>query len=195
MATQDEAAPAPAPEDRDRDASPLVRGLRTFDRGLGRLEQVLLVVLLATVVLVPVINLIGHWVGAGAIIERGDLIARYSVFAIAMIGGAFAAHHQRLLSLDLVSRKLTPRGKALLRIVLALFAVAMTVLLLSQSLLRVAEASPAPGEGGLYNRANAVTVVPIGMALLAVHLVIQAVIEIDYLARGKTAPEPEQGAV
>jgi TRAP-type C4-dicarboxylate transport system permease small subunit len=37
--------------------------------------------------------------------------------------------------------------------------------------------------------------IPVGFVLIGLHLVLHTAIELDYLRRGKTAPEPEQGAV
>lgn len=185
---------AEAPADRYADASDLVRSLRRFDRAVGLVEQAVLVVLLATVILVPLVNLGAFWATNERVFEHGDLMSRYAVFGIAMVGGAFAAHHQRLLSLDLVSKKLSAKGRAVLRVVLALFAVAMCGLMVQQSLAEHARASAVSKATGLLTDVNASLWVPIGMGLLALHLVIQAVVELDYLARGKAGPDPEQGA-
>jgi TRAP-type C4-dicarboxylate transport system permease small subunit len=175
------------PVDRFANDSPLARGLRMIDRFLGVAEQAVLVGLLFVIVLIAAATVVTH-------ISWADEAIRYGVFTMAMIGGAYATHHQRLLSMDIVSRKLPPRGRAWLRVGLAFFTLAMTIVLFRGGL-QILALQQAVHQTGKISTVAPAMFIPIGMALIATHLLLQALIELDYLRRSQTAPEPEQGAV
>ncbi|MEZ4359933.1 MAG: TRAP transporter small permease [Kofleriaceae bacterium] len=179
--------PAPASDaDRLADDSALAAALRRIDRALGRLEQAGMVLLLAVLVVVAASTVVIQ-------VSWADEAIRYGVFAMAMIGGAYATHHQRLLSMDVVSRNLGARGRAWLRVVLALFTLAMTGVLF-QGGLQIFALQGSVHQAGKIPTTVPALFIPIGMALIGLHLALQAAIELDYLRRGKLAPEPEPGA-
>jgi TRAP-type C4-dicarboxylate transport system permease small subunit len=184
------AAPAePAPAvDPHADDGPVSGLLRKIDGYLGLGEQALVVALLALVVITSITNEMGGNWG-----DDGTTVIKYSVFAIAMLAGAFAAQQRRLLSLDLVSRFLKPRPRAVLRVVLALFAIFIAAVAVWGGL-EIYDAVKGETKGFIPIKIPALFI-PIGFVLIGVHLAIQVAIEVDYLRRGKTAPEPEQGAV
>jgi TRAP-type C4-dicarboxylate transport system permease small subunit len=184
---------AASPIHRFADDSNLARSLRRFDGVIGRLEQALLFALLALVVITAVLSFVWD-IALHSSLPHNELIIRYAVFASGMVGGAYAAHHQRLLSMDLLSKQLGPRGRAVLRVVLAIFGVVTSALLLWGGLL-VYDITSAEASAELIPRSVPAIFVPIGAALIGLHLVIQSVIDLDYLRRGKLPPEPEQGAV
>lgn len=165
----------------------MARALRRLDRALASLEQLVLAALLAIIICVAVATVAVHLAWA-------DEVIRYGVFAMAMIGGAFATHHQRLLSMDVLSRTLPPRGRAALRVVLALFALGATAALFVGGLQILALQRAVSTNGFIPTEVPALCI-PVGTGLIAVHLTLGAAIELDYLARGRSAPEPEQGGV
>lgn len=182
----DDAPPQPSPPaDRFADAPPLARALARFDRALGLLEQAALAALLVLIVAVAAATVLTS-------LPWADELIRYGVFAMAMLGGAFATHHQRLMSVDVLSRTLSARARAILRLVLAAFTIAMTAVLFDGGLQIVTLQREAPQSGHLSTIYPAL-LIPVGMGLIAAHLVLQAVIELSYLAAGRLAPEPEQG--
>jgi TRAP-type C4-dicarboxylate transport system permease small subunit len=185
--------PGGPPSDRFAEDSALSGALRRIDQIIGRVEQGLLFALLAVVVLTAVLSFVWDtFLHEG--LAHSEIVIRYAVFASGMIGGAYAAHHQRLLSMDLLSKQLGPRGRAVLRVVLAVFGVVASGLLLWGGLL-VYEITAAETTTDLMPRSLPALFVPIGAGLIGLHLLVQSVIDIDYLVRGKLPPEPEQGAV
>lgn len=176
--------PPPPPGDRYSDAPPLARALVRCDKALGLVEQATLAALLLTIVTVAVATVVTP-------LPWADELIRYGVFAMAMLGGAFATHHQRLMSVDVLSRKLSPRARAALRVGLAAFTVAMTAVLFDGGLQIVGLQREAPQSGHIPTLYPAL-LIPIGMGLIATHLVLQAAIELAYLRTGRLAPEPEQ---
>lgn len=170
------------------DDGPLSAWLRRADRALGGAEQTVLFALLAAVVLTAAIaalsdRLIGIRLG-----RWWFDIVRGGTFSIAMIGAVFASHQQRHLSMDLVSRRLPPRGRLVLRVVLAVFTVAIAALLVRSGLHQLDTVGEESGDH-LISTHTMVTFLPVGAALIIAHTLLHMVIDIDYLVRGKTPPE------
>jgi TRAP-type C4-dicarboxylate transport system permease small subunit len=171
---------------------PVAGLLRRIDDRIGLGEQVVVVALLAVVVVTSISGeLLGLVRGKGWG-DDGTTIIKYSVFGIAMIAGAYATHQRRLLSLDLVSRFLKPRARAVLRIALAAFAIFIAAVTIWGGM-QIYDSVRGETHGLIPIRFPALFI-PIGFVLIGLHLLIQTAIELDYLRRGKTAPEPEQGA-
>lgn len=182
--------PGHAPPTRYPDDSKLATFLRQGDRIVGLLEQIVLVSLLATVVLVATSQTIAEKLFHDSITWSYEVV-RGSVLAIAMFGAAFATYQQRNLSMDLVSRRLPHKGRMYLRIFLALITIFITGLFLyGGELLRE------KGIEASAKLADSLTAdcMPLGAALIIFHCLIQMIIEIDYLARGKLSPEHERSA-
>jgi len=175
------------------DDGPLASWLRKADDTLGIGEQALLFGLLGAVVLTA----------AGAALSDRLLgfrlgrwwfdIVRGGTFSVAMIGAVFASHQQRHLAMDLVSRRLPPRGRLVLRVVLALFTVFVAALLVRSGLHQLDTVGEESGEH-LISTHSIVMFMPIGAGLIIAHTILHMVIDIDYLARGKTPPERMRSA-
>jgi TRAP-type C4-dicarboxylate transport system permease small subunit len=170
------------------DDGPLSARLRRFDTRIGQLEQIALVALLATVVATAA----GH-----ALLERfihvrlpfKDDVIRGGTFAIAMLGAAFASHQARHLSMDLISRRLSPRARLFLKVILAAFTVGIVLLLIRAGLHNVTNEKGFAPEDKLITRVRIAYLIPIGGALIIGHTVLHAIIDIDYILRRKTPPE------
>jgi len=162
-----------------------------FDDGLGHAERV--VIALTFLVLISV-GFYRTFVDL-AFNERPPWaieLIKVSVFAIAMLGAAYATHLKRNFSLDLVSRFLPPRGRAYLRIGINLLtAGAAGLLYWGGELVR-------EGLKKGHESHEVVPVwligwfVPIAAILIIIHVLAHTVIEVGYLADGRIAPEPEQ---
>jgi TRAP-type C4-dicarboxylate transport system permease small subunit len=170
------------------DDGPFSAKVRKVDDLVGRVEQVVLVTILAAIVLT----------GAGhALLEKfahiripfKDDVVRAGTFAIAMIGGAFASHQAKHLSMDLLSRRFSPRNRLFLKVVLGLFAVFVLILLIRSGLHNIENEKQFLQEDKLISRVKVAWLIPIGGALMILHTVLHTIIDIDYLARHKTPPE------
>jgi TRAP-type C4-dicarboxylate transport system permease small subunit len=115
-------------------------------------------------------------------------IVRGGTFSIAMIGAVFASHQQRHLAMDLVSRRLPPRGRLMLRVVLALFTVLVASLLVRSGLHQLDTVGEEGGEH-LISTHTIVMFMPVGAVLIIVHTLLHMVIDIDYLVRRKLPGE------
>jgi TRAP-type C4-dicarboxylate transport system permease small subunit len=100
----------------------------------------------------------------------------------------FASHQQRHLAMDLVSRRLPPRGRLALRVVLAGFTVFVAALLVRSGFHQLATVGEESGEH-LISTHTIVMFMPIGAGLIIVHTILHMVIDLEYLARGKALPE------
>lgn len=172
------------------DDGPLARRVRQIDRWLGRVEQIALVALLATVMLTAGGHALLDRFGVYRI-EMKDEIVRAGTFAIAMLGAAFASHQGRHLSMDLVSRRLSPRARLVLKVILALFTIAI-VLLVVRSGLHLIDREK--GAEQLLSTKRIALLIPLGGALIIAHTILHTIIDVDYLVRRKTPPERMRSA-
>ncbi len=171
---------------------PVARVVRTIDWGIGLAEQVLLFVLLTFLVVVSLVWFLTESF-TDKPLENASYDIRYTVFLMAMVGGAFATHHRRLLSMDIVSRLVSPRVRAWVRVVTSTFALLMAGLFARYGWY-IYETTSAEKNTAHWMPAIAATgAMFLGTALITVHLLLHTVIDLDYLFRGKVPPEPEGG--
>ncbi len=161
-------------------------GLRKFDRGLGLVEQALLFMILTAVVLSASAQAIGSKLFHHSFEWSFDVV-RDGVFAIAMLGAAFASHQQRHLAMDLLSNRLTPRGKLVLRVALGLFTMAIVAILVRAGLHLQAQVAKSGGHH-MISMGTIAYLVPGGAALIILHSAIHTAIDADYLVRNKLPP-------
>jgi TRAP-type C4-dicarboxylate transport system permease small subunit len=168
---------------------PFAKAVRRFDTYLAKTEQVVLLAILAAVVVM----------GAGyALAEKlahyhvpyKDDVMRAGTFAIAMLGGAFATHQLKHLSMDLVSRRLSARSRLVLRIVLTLFMIGILLLAIRAGLHYIAQERTVPTQPGkLFSTVQVAWLFPIATTLIIVHAAVSVALDVDYLRRGKVPPE------
>jgi TRAP-type C4-dicarboxylate transport system permease small subunit len=170
------------------DDSPGARGLRVVDRALGVAEQVVLFVLLAAVVVTAAAAALSDRLLHIPLGRWWFDIVRSGTFSIAMIGAVFATHQRRHLAMDLVSRRLPPRGRLILRIALAVFTMFIAGVLARSGLHQLDKMGEESGDH-LISTHTIVTLLPAGAALIILHTLLHMVIDIDYLVRGKLPPE------
>lgn len=181
------AAPMLYPDD-----GPLARPLRRFDDLLGRLEQGFVFGLLALVVVVASAAALHDRFASEHMGRWWHYIVRGGTFATAMFAAVFATQQQRHLAMDLVSRRLTPRGRLVLGVALKLLTIGVALLLFQSGLHQreVAGGSESLNLFGLHIiDADIVTTISIGAALIALHSLLHMAIDLEYLMRGKLPPE------
>jgi TRAP-type mannitol/chloroaromatic compound transport system permease small subunit len=162
-------------------------GTRAADRALGLVEQAFLFLLLVIIVVTASTAALSDKIADHHIGRWWFTVVRGGTFTIALIGAVFATHQQRHLAMDLVSRRLSPRGRLVLGVVLKLFTIAIA-LLLFRSGLHQRETIGSSGDQ-IVSDQTIVTALPLAAVLIIVHTILHLVIDIDYLARGKTPPE------
>lgn len=187
QASEESAAAPPGPP---ADEPNLARAARRFDESLGEGERLLLAALFICLVALGfyrtiasvAYNLQPLWAVEGI---------RIAVFALAMIGAAYATHHKRNFSLDLLSKVFEARGRAVLRLVLNVATVLAAALLFYGGWL-VKEVISKEKDYELVPKSVIGWFIPIAAALMIIHCLLHSVIEASYLAAGKAAPESEQ---
>ncbi|MGE0867605.1 MAG: TRAP transporter small permease subunit [Kofleriaceae bacterium] len=170
------------------DDGPVSATARKIDDWIGKIEQAVLVVLLAAVVLTAA----GH-----ALLDRltdvrlefKDEVIRGGTFAIAVFGGAFASQQVKNLRMDLISRRISPARRLMVRIAIGVFVLFILGLVIRASLPIVENAETARTSYEWFTPHRVALVIPIGALLMSLHAMIHIVIDVDYLARGKTPPE------
>jgi TRAP-type C4-dicarboxylate transport system permease small subunit len=139
------------------------------------------------------------WVaGTGKPFEGADYDVRYACFLLAMVGGAFAAHHRRLLSMDFVSHFLPGGVKPWTRLLSTSFATVIAGVFVKYGyriyVSQTAERHTRGAQQHWMPESTANAAMLIGATLLFIHLFVQIVIDVDYLVRRKHPPEPQMGA-
>jgi TRAP-type C4-dicarboxylate transport system permease small subunit len=170
--------------------SPLSRAVTRFDEALGQGERVLLALVFAQLVLIGL-----YRTGMEQIFNKRPPwsieLVRLSAFSIGMFGAAFAAQSQRNFGLDLVSALFSAKVKAYVRVLTNLATLfAAGLLFYGGTLVREAlkkekahyEIVPTWVTGYF---------IPAAATLIAIHVICHLIVEIDFLRRGKIAPEPE----
>jgi TRAP-type C4-dicarboxylate transport system permease small subunit len=186
-------ADAPPAHDPFADDPPVSRALRTVDGWVGRAEQVALIVLGLVLVVVCLLWFVTeHWTAKP--LENASADVRYGVYLMAMIGGAYAAHHRRLLSMDVINRLVHGKTRAWLRVLTTSFAILIVAIFFWYSLDLFLDTRKEATIEHWMPASAAKGAMMIGAALIGFHLIIQLVIDLDYLVRGKLPPEPEMGA-
>lgn len=176
------ADPAHFPDD-----GPLARVLRAIDRRGGQVEQVVLVAILAVIVGTGVLQTFSTKLFKHSFEWSFDTV-RAGTFAIAMLGAAFASHQASHLSMDLVSRKLSPRPRQVLRLVMGLFTLLATALFLYSGA-RLTRSMWDEAGNHTIPPAVVALMIPVGCALIIFHTLLHLLIDIDYMRRGKLPPE------
>ncbi len=161
--------------------------VRKVDNGVGMIEQAMLFLLLIAVVLTASSaalsdKLFGHHLG-----RWWFVVVRGGTFTIAMMAAAFATHQQRHLAMDLVSRRLSPRGRLILGMLLKVFTIVIAAVLFRSGMHQREHVGGVVEE--LISDKTIVTMLPIGCALIILHSLLHVVIDLDYLVRGKLPPE------
>jgi TRAP-type C4-dicarboxylate transport system permease small subunit len=169
------------------DDGSLSQNVRLVDKYLGLIEQGMLFLLLAAVVFTAASAAISDKLFHHPLGRWTFDIVRGGTFTIAMVGAVFATHQQRHLAMDLISRKLSPRGRLILGIVLKLFTIAIALLLFRSGMHQREHVGGSADT--IVSDKSVVTMLPIGAALIILHSILHIIIDVDYLARGKTPPE------
>ncbi|HUS33582.1 MAG TPA: TRAP transporter small permease [Kofleriaceae bacterium] len=161
--------------------------IRKVDGYIGIAEQIALFALLAAVVLTAAGAALSDKVLGDPFGRWWFTVVRGGTFTIAMLGAVFATHQQRHLAMDLVSRKIPPRGRLVLSIVLKLFTILIAYLLFKSGMHQRDHVGGTVKE--FIDDKTIVTMMPLGAALIILHSVLHIIIDVDYLARGKLPPE------
>jgi TRAP-type C4-dicarboxylate transport system permease small subunit len=174
------------------DDSAMSRAVRKIDHVLGRIEQGLVFGLLVLVVSVAALAALHDRLVTTHLGRWWHYIVRGGTFATAMFAAVFATQQQRNLAMDLVSRRLPPRGRLILGVALKLLTIAVVWMLYRSGLHQrdVAGGSESLDVLGLHIiDADIVTTISIGAAMIGVHALLHIAIDVDYLVRGKLPPE------
>jgi TRAP-type C4-dicarboxylate transport system permease small subunit len=165
---------------------------RKTDRLLGSAERVGLLVMLGIIVGIGAMQalatkLFDHSFGWSFDVIRGG------TFAIAMIAAAYASQQASQISMDLVTRKISPRGRLVMRVLLGLITIAAMYLLVTTGL-RMVELTQKEGGDHTIPAHWLAWLIPIGGGLIAFHTLTRMAIDVDYLRRGKLPPEKAPSA-
>ncbi|MCX5743517.1 MAG: TRAP transporter small permease [Proteobacteria bacterium] len=170
------------------DDGPFARLLRNVDNRVGLVEQIGLVTLLVLVVGFAAAHALLDKLFGVQIEMKGEIV-KTGTYAIAIFGSAYATHQSRHLAMDLISRRFSPRNRLVLKILLAVFAGFIVILMFRAGLKSIDNERARASHALLLSAQQIAWMIPIGSVLIVFHLVVHTLIDIDYLRRGKTPPE------
>jgi len=170
--------------------SALSGAVTRFDEALGQGERVLLTTIFAILVLTGVYRTFAEMVLKERPLWSIEVV-RLSAFAIGMFGAAYASQSQRNFGLDLVSALFSKRVKAFVRVLTNLATLFAAGLLYYGGRLVQHALTKEKQHYELVPTWVTGWFIPAAAALIALHVVCHLIVEIDFLRRGKTAPEPE----
>lgn len=157
----------------------MARFLGVVDRGVARVETGALVGVVALLLVVAVAQVVLKLCGAG--IQWLEMLGRWLVLWVGFLGGAVASHQGRHITIDVFSRVVAGRTRRILGVVINATGAVLSLLLLKISLSylgrKVEDGAVAFSVGGVdIPEWWMASVVPAGLALMAWHLAVQAVL-------------------
>lgn len=169
---------------------PIARWVRVADEGLGRAERVWLFFAFSVLVLTGLYRTFVDFAWNERPLWAIEIV-RLSAFSIGMFGACYATQNRRNFGLDLVSALFPTKAKAVIRVFTNIATLAAALLLFHGGRLIQAALTKEKQHYELIPITAVGWLIPICALLIAVHVVMHIIIEIDYLRSGKTAPEPE----
>lgn len=170
------------------DDGPFSAKVRKLDNMIGVGEQIVLVSMLVVVVLTGASHAILDRLFHYHVPFKDDVI-RAGTFAIALLAGAFATQQAKHLAMDLISRRLSPRARLFLKVLLGMFVIFMVVLLVRSGFHNITNEEQFAAEDKIITRVRIAWLIPIGGFLIILHTVLHTIIDVDYILRRKTPPE------
>ena len=160
-----------------------------LDRTLAQAETVLLVVFLGTMVLLAFAQVVLRNVfGTGLI--WGDTLVRHMVLWAGFVGGALATFEGRHISIDALTKYLSPRVRSIAGVITNLFAGVVCYYLMTASWTFLVGEMESESEFIFSLPAwTAMAIIPFGYAMLMVHFGLKVIELVLSLAR----PLPETG--
>jgi len=163
--------------------------LRRVDELVGHVELAAVGLSIAMLALTAITQVLMDKVGDHRPTWPYELI-RYGVFFVAMSGAALAAQRKGMFNMDLVTRKLSPRVRAYVRIFAAVLVAVLCSLVVRSAVELRANTFKVKEAHEYISHGHAYLALIGGAALIAFHFVLHAIIEITYLASGKIPPDP-----
>src|SRR5690349_15915595 len=171
-----------------------LRGLRAFDKGLAKVEELVLSFLLVVLILLAVYQAYKRNVSPPSPYWPDEVI-RYSVFSIGLLGAALASQSRRLMNIDLLVHLFSKKGRVVLRVLGTLFTLVVCYLIVKGSL-HVREVNIRLGEHGeVITPGTGIMILPVSAILIGLHMTIHAIIDVYYLSIGKLPPDADAAPV
>jgi TRAP-type C4-dicarboxylate transport system permease small subunit len=174
-----------------RPAPPAARLLGRLNDLLGGIEEVAVAACLGALIGVSVFFAYASKVQHSTAIWPYEVI-RYTVFFVAMAGACLAAQRQGMFNMDLVTRRFGVGARSALRILAGVLVALLCAVVVVASLDLHANALLRE-DHEIISEAHATLALIVGFALIGLHFLLHAAIEVAYWAAGVTPPDPPQG--
>jgi TRAP-type C4-dicarboxylate transport system permease small subunit len=166
--------------------------LRRVDELVGHVELAAVGLSMAMLIITAVTQVLMDKVGDHRPTWPYELI-RNGVFFVAMSGAALAAQRKGMFNMDLVTRKLSRRVRAYVRVFSAVLVAILCALVVRSAVELRANTFEVKEAHEYISHGHAYLALIGGASLIAFHFVVHAIIEITYLAGGQIPPDPPHG--
>ncbi len=164
--------------------------LDRLDRGLGKVESVLVVIVLFVMLGLSSLQLLLHTLFDSGI-EWADIVARQMVLWLGFLGGALATQQGRHIAIDAASKFLKPKPAAVLRVV-TFSSAALIAAAMGQASLRFVRDELEAGST-LFGEVPAwpfEAIMPVALFVIVFHFVV-GVVDSALVATGRREPKAE----
>jgi len=161
--------------------------LSRLDSILTRIEGWSVIALLSVMLLLSFVQVVLRNIFSESILW-GDILLRHLVLWVGFLGAALATSHGKHISIDALTRFLTPRLKLVASVVTNLFAAGVCFVLFQASLTFLSnEAADGSTVYGSVSSIYSEIIIPVGFGLIIIHFLIRIVSDLRRLFTG----EPE----
>ncbi len=155
------------------------RWVTAVDRGLARVETAALVCVVATLLVIAVVQVVLKLAGAG--LQWMEMLGRWLVLWVGFLGGAVASQQGRHITIDVLSRFARGTTRRVLGVVVNLVGAGLSLVLLKVSLSYLGQKVSDGAVAFAVGRMEVpewwmASVVPAGLALMAWHFTVQALV-------------------
>jgi TRAP-type C4-dicarboxylate transport system permease small subunit len=175
-----------------------IRALAALSRALAVVEGVGIAVCLVSLVGLAVFQFVARNLRLHGLLAVPapptwiDGVIRHAVFVLGFLGAAYATFTGRHIRVDAITRLFGPRARLFIRMVTALAALVICVLVTRAAydflLVCREEAAEVGNEGQLFTSARGALVIIVGVVLVGFHFAIQVVIDAVYALSGRPPP-------
>jgi TRAP-type C4-dicarboxylate transport system permease small subunit len=187
-----DAAPALAPGELPPDAPSAARSLKRLNDALGVLEVGLLGLWLAIL-----IGVSAYFAIASKVLGKQETwpyeVIRFMVFFVAMTGAALAAQRQGMFNMDLVTKRFSALGRAYLRIASGVVVAGLCGLVVRAGFDLRANAATIEKGSEFISEPTAMIALIGGFALIGLHVLLHAGVDLVFLVHGRLPPDPPHG--
>lgn len=164
----------------------MLRFLKRLDRAIAAVEKVVMLLMVVAIVVLPLAQIVLRMVGHGGF-AWGHEVVRTLMLWVAFLGASLATAERRHITIDLVDRYLSPRGKAAFNVVVQGVALTLVAYLCWIGWLYI-ETQKEFGDASAILRIpvwQAQIIIPCALAVIGLHFIVLIAEDVHGIATGE----------